>query len=127
MEAVVIVTVLVLVQYIYFGVQVGSARGKCGIKAPAMTGDPLFERTNRVHQNTLEQLIVLIPVMWIFARYVNPLWAAGFGVVYLVGRFIYSAAYRKDPSNRSMGFTMSLIPSAVMSVWVLIVAVMSYL
>ena len=77
--------------------------------------------------NTLEQLIVLIPVMWIFAHYVNPLWAAGFGVVYIVGRFIYSAAYRKDPSKRSLGFTLSMLPSAVMAVWVLIVAAMSYL
>lgn len=127
MEAVVIVTVLALVQYIYFGVQVGSVRGKSGIKAPAMSGDPLFERTNRVHLNTLEQLIVLIPVMWIFAHYVNPLWAAGFGAVYIVGRFIYSAAYRKDPANRSIGFMMSMLPSAVMAIWVLAVAVKSYL
>lgn len=127
MEAVVIVTVLALVQYIYFGVQVGSVRGKSGVKAPAMSGDPVFERTNRVHQNTLEQLIVLIPVMWIYAHYVNPLWAAGFGAVYIVGRFIYSAAYRKDPANRSMGFMISLLPGAVMAIWVLAVAVMSYL
>lgn len=127
MEAVVIVTVLALVQYIYFGVQVGSVRGKTGIKAPAMSGDPLFERTNRVHQNTLEQLVALIPVMWIFAHYVNPLWAAGFGVIYIVGRFIFSAAYIKDPANRSLGFMMSMLPIAVMAVWVLVVAVMSYL
>tara|TARA_R110000782_G_scaffold46015_2_gene101917 strand:- start:111 stop:494 length:384 start_codon:yes stop_codon:yes gene_type:complete len=127
MEAVVIVTVLALMQYIYFGVQVGSARAKSGVKAPAMFGDAHFERVNRIHMNTLEQLIVLIPVMWIFAHYVNPLWAAGFGVVYIVGRFIYSAAYRKDPSKRSLGFTLSMLPSAVMAVWVLIVAAMSYL
>lgn len=126
MEAVVIVTVLALVQYIYFGVQVGSARAKCGIKAPAMSGDAIFERANRVHMNTLEQLIVLIPLMWIFAHYVNSLWAAGFGVVYIVGRFIYNSAYRKDPSNRSMGFTLSMLPSVVMAVWVLIVSIMAY-
>lgn len=127
MEAVVIVTVLALMQFIYFGVQVGSVRGKTGVKAPAMSGDPLFERTNRVHQNTLEQLIALIPVMWIYAHYVNPLWAAGFGAIYIVGRFIYSAAYIKDPANRSMGFMMSMLPTAVMAIWVLVVAVMSYL
>ncbi len=127
MEAVVIVTVLALMQYIYFGVQVGSARARSGVKAPAMFGDADFDRINRVHGNTLEQLIVLIPIMWVFAHYVNALWAAGFGLVYLIGRFIYSAAYRKDPSNRSLGFTLSLLPSAVMAVWVLIVAVMSYL
>ena len=127
MEAVVIVTVLALVQYVYFGVQVGGARQKSGVKAPAIAGDQDFERVNRVHQNTLEQLVVLIPALWLYAHYVNPLWGAGFGVVYLVGRFIYSAAYKKDPSTRSVGFMMTFLPGAVMLLWVLVVAVLSYL
>ncbi len=127
MEAVVIVTVLALVQYVFFGIQVGGARGKSGLKAPATTGDEQFERANRVHQNSLEQLIVLIPALWLYAHYVNPLWGAGMGVVYLIGRFLYSAAYRKEPSTRSLGFTLSFLPGAVMLVWVLVVAVMSYL
>jgi len=127
MEAVVIVTILALLQYMFFGVQVGGARQKSGVKAPATSGDPLFERVNRVHQNTLEQLVVLVPVLWIYAHYVNPLWGAGMGVVYLIGRFIYSYAYAKDPSSRTLGFVLSYLPSAVMSVWVLVVAFMSYL
>jgi uncharacterized MAPEG superfamily protein len=127
MEAVVIVTILALVQYMYFGIQVGGARQKSGIKAPATSGDPQFERVNRVHQNTLEQLMVLIPALWIYAHYVNPLWGAGMGVVYLIGRVIYSFAYTKDPSSRSLGFMLSFLPGAVMSVWVLVVAILSYL
>ncbi len=126
MEAVAIVTILALMQYMFFGVQVGGARGKAGIKAPAMTGDAHFECVNRVHQNTLEQLVVFIPSLWLYAHYVNPTWGAGIGVVYLIGRFVYSAAYLKDPSSRAIGFTMSFLPGAVMSVWVLIVAVMHY-
>ncbi|MCH9004765.1 MAG: MAPEG family protein [Proteobacteria bacterium] len=126
MEAVVIVTVLALAQYMFFGVQVGAARQKSGVKAPATTGETQFECVNRVHQNTLEQLIVFIPALWIYAHYVDPLWGAGMGVVYLIGRFIYRAAYLKDPSTRTLGFSLSFLPGAVMSLWVLVVAVIAY-
>lgn len=127
MEAVVIVTVLALAQYMFFGVQVGAARQKSGVKAPATTGETQFECVNRVHQNTLEQLIVFIPALWIYAHYVDPLWGAGMGVVYLIGRFIYRAAYLNDPSGRTLGFTLSFLPGAVMSLWVLVVAVIAYI
>ncbi|MCH8249580.1 MAG: MAPEG family protein [Proteobacteria bacterium] len=126
MEAVVIVTVLALAQYMFFGVQVGAARQKSGVKAPATTGETQFECVNRVHQNTLEQLIVFIPALWIYAHYVDPLWGAGIGVVYLIGRFVYRAAYLKDPSTRTLGFSLSYLPGAVMSLWVLVVAVIAY-
>jgi glutathione S-transferase len=127
MEAVAIVTILALIQYTYFGIQVGGAHQKYGVKVPAMSGDQQFERVNRVHQNTLEQLLVLIPALWMYAYFVNPLWGAGLGVVYLIGRFIYSSAYKKDPSSRSLGFMLSFLPSTVMLAWVLVVASMSYL
>ena len=126
MEAVVIVTVLALMQYMFFGIQVGGAHQKYGVKAPTMSGDAEFDRVNRVHQNTLEQLIVLIPALWMYAHYVNPLWGAGMGVVYLIGRFNYRAEYLKDPSTRTLGFSLSFLPGAVMSVWVLIVAILKY-
>lgn len=119
MDAVVIVTILALLQYVYFGFQVGGMRGKTGIKAPAMTGDDRFERMNRVHQNTLEQLIMLLPAMWLFAQYVNPVWAAAMGAVYLFGRFVYRISYVKDPAKRSIGFVMSLLPGMIMLFWVL--------
>ena len=127
MEAVIIVTALALLQYMYFGFQVGGARGKSGVSAPATSGDEYFECINRVHQNTLEQLIILLPAMWMFAHYVNPLWGAGMGVVYLIGRAIYCIPYRKDPKSRGLGFTLSFLPGVVMTVWVMVVAAMSYL
>ena len=127
MEAVVIVTVLALMQYMYFGIQVGGAHQKFGIKAPSMSGDPQFDRVNRVHQNTLEQLIVLIPALWMYAHYVNPLWGAGMGAVYLIGRFIYRAEYTKDPATRTLGFSLSFLPGAIMAVWVLIVVALKYM
>ena len=126
MEAVVIVTVLALIQYVYFGFQVGSTRQKTGVKAPAMAGDPAFERMNRVHMNTLEQIVVFVPALWLYGTFINPYWGAGIGVIYLAGRFIYRAAYLKDPAGRGPGFMMTLLPTAVMLVWVLGDAVMSY-
>jgi len=126
MEAVVIITVLALIQYTVFGIQVGGIRQKTGTKAPTSTGPDEFERVNRVHLNTLEQLIVFLPALWLYAHYVNPLWGAGLGVVYLVGRVLYRSAYIKDPGGRTLGFSLTFLPSAVMLIWVLVVAVMHY-
>ncbi len=123
MEAVIIVTVLALMQYYWFGIEVGKMRAKHQCKAPAITGAPEFECMFRVQQNTLEQLVMFIPALWLFAEIVNPLWAAGLGVVYLIGRIIYRIAYVKDPGGRSAGFMISVLPTSVMLVWVLIAAV----
>jgi uncharacterized membrane protein YecN with MAPEG domain len=118
-----IVTALALLQFIVFGFKVGSAREKYGVKAPATTGNETFERRFRVQQNTLEQLILLIPGLYMYGRYVNPLWAAGLGIVYLVGREIYAASYVKDPTKRSLGFGLTILPVAVLIVGGLIGAV----
>jgi len=125
MEATVIVTFLALAQYSLFGIQVGSLRGKYDVIAPAQTGHEQFERMNRVHMNTLEQLVLFIPALWMHAYYANPLWGANIGLVFIVGRFIYKAEYLKDPASRSPGFAMTFIPSAVLLIWALVAAVLS--
>lgn len=127
MEAVIIVTVLALLQYNVFGILAAQTRGKAGINAPVMTGEPMVDRSRRVHQNTLEQLVFFIPVLWMFAYFINPLWAAGFGAVYLVGRMVFRAAYLKEPGSRTIGFSMTFMPSAIMAVWLLIKALLSYI
>ena len=124
MEATVIVTFLALGQFVLFGVQVGSLRGKHGIKAPATSGHEEYERMHRVHQNTMEQLVVFLPALWIHAYYANPLWGAVIGLVYITGRFIYKSAYLKDPASRGPGFTMSFVPSAVLLIWALVAVVL---
>ncbi|MCO4810628.1 MAG: MAPEG family protein [Gammaproteobacteria bacterium] len=123
MEATVIVTFLVLAQYVLFGIQVGEMRSRYGVKGPAITGHDEFERMNRVHQNTMEQLVLFLPALWIHAQYANPLWGAGLALVFIAGRFIYRAEYLKDPNSRSPGFSMSFIPSAILLIWALVVAV----
>jgi uncharacterized MAPEG superfamily protein len=123
MEAVAIVTILALGQFVLFSIQVGSMRVKHGIKAPAVTGHPNFERMFRIQQNTMEQLVAFIPAIWIFGYFVNPFWGAAIGLVFIVGRFIYRASYLKDPASRGLGFTITFLSTAILLVWSLFVAV----
>jgi len=123
MDAVIIVTILAIMQFYWFGIEVGKMRAKHQCKAPAITGAPEFERMFRVQQNTMEQLVMFLPVLWLFAKAVNPLWAAGMGGVYLLGRAMYRVAYVKDPKGRSAGFMLSVLPTTVMLIWVLVVTV----
>ena len=58
------IVMLALVQYFYFIIEVGRARGRFGVAAPATSGNEEFERYFRVQQNTLEQLIMFIPAIY---------------------------------------------------------------
>jgi glutathione S-transferase len=109
-----IVTALALLQFVVFGFKVGGARGRYGVKAPAITGNEIFERYFRVQQNTLELLVVFIPGLYLFSRYFNPLIAVGLGVIYLAGRELYAASYVKDPAKRGAGYGMSFLPIALL-------------
>jgi glutathione S-transferase len=108
-EAIAIVTALALMQVIAFSYLVGKARGTYGVHAPAVSGNANFEREFRVHQNTLEQLVAVIPAMWMFGMYVHALTAAGLGLVFIISRFIYRNAYLTDPKSRSPGFGIGAV------------------
>lgn len=122
-----IVTALAVLQFVVFGFRVGAARGRYGVKAPAITGNDIFERHFRVQQNTLEQLIVFLPGIYLFARYFNPLVAAALGVVYLVGRELYAFTYVKDPAKRDVGYGMTFLPMVILVAGGLIGAVRAIL
>jgi glutathione S-transferase len=109
-----IVTALALLQFMVFGFKVAKARGRYGIVAPAISGNEIFERYFRVQQNTLEQLIVFLPALYVFNHYYSPLVAAALGVVYLIGREIYAFTYVKDPKKRELGFVLTVLPLAIL-------------
>lgn len=123
MPYVAIVTVVALLQFFWFGWQVGVARSKYNIPAPAVSGNEAFERVFRVHMNTLEQLVVFLPALWIFASFISPIWAAALGAVFIIGRALYARSYVKDPQSRSAGFAMSAIPVLLLMIGILIWAV----
>ena len=109
-----LVTIAALLVYVWMGVRVGKARAKSGVAAPAMTGDPILERHIRVHYNTLEWLPIFLAGLWLFAIYWNDLFAAGLGLVWIVGRIIYALGYVADPKKREAGFLIQLAATAIL-------------
>ncbi len=111
-----LVTLLALLVYLWILRRVSSARSKHDIKAPAITGHPEFERKLRVQQNTLELLIMFIPSLWIFSLTVQVLVGAALGLIFIIGRIIYAISYPADPTKRSLGFGLSIIPILILMI-----------
>ncbi|MGH6693324.1 MAG: MAPEG family protein [Gammaproteobacteria bacterium] len=114
MELVAVVAGLALLELVYFGLQTGRARGRYKIEAPAVTGHPIFERHFRVQQNSIEQIVVFLPALFLFATYVHAPTAAALGAVYVIGRLVYERGYVADPAKRGPGFGLSFIPSVIL-------------
>lgn len=114
MEYATLVILLALAQYLVFTTQTGLNRGRLGIKAPAMSGDEVWERILRVQQNTAEQLLVFVPATVAFAYYLQPLWVLIPGVIYLVGRQLYAYTYVKDPTKRAPGMVLTFFANALL-------------
>jgi uncharacterized membrane protein YecN with MAPEG domain len=109
-----LVTLLSLLVYFWMSFRVATARRTSGIQAPAMTGDPLLERTIRGHYNTLEWLPIYLASLWLFAIYWNDTVAAVMGMVWIVGRILYALGYSADASKRSTGFLIQAVATAVL-------------
>ncbi|NNF16347.1 MAG: MAPEG family protein [Gammaproteobacteria bacterium] len=125
MEYSAIITSLALFQLVFFAINTGRARGKANIKAPAMTGDPIYERTVRVHMNSLENAVVFIPALWMFNHYWDPRVGAAVGLIYIAGRFVYMRSYIADPASRGPGFGISFSSEVFLLAGALIGAVMT--
>ncbi len=111
MSLVHLVIALALVEFLYFGWAVSTARERYKVLAPATTGNPTFECYFRVQANTLEQLIIFLPSIVIFAHYWGPHIAAALGAVFIIGRAMYFYGYTRAPDRRSAGFLVSALPN----------------
>jgi glutathione S-transferase len=116
MEFTALVILAALAQYLFFSIRVAMARGRYGVQAPATSGDETWDRLFRVQMNTLEQLVVFIPALVLFSLYVSDSWAVLPGLVYLVGRQLYSHAYVSNPKSRGPGMGLTLFASVILMV-----------
>ena len=127
MEPVAVVTVLAVFQVFSFAYLVGKQRVKHGVKAPAIAGEPEFERAFRIHQNTVEQMVIFIPSLWLFGYYVNALIGAGLGLVFVISRFIYRKSYLNEPTSRTAGFGIGALMMMTLMIGGLIGAIQSWI
>uniref|UniRef100_Q07UA7 Membrane-associated proteins in eicosanoid and glutathione metabolism (MAPEG) n=1 Tax=Rhodopseudomonas palustris (strain BisA53) TaxID=316055 RepID=Q07UA7_RHOP5 len=110
-----IVTLLAVMFYFYTSVQVARARVAYDVKAPAISGNPDFERIFRVQMNTLEWMPIFLPALWLFAIYLSDGFAAALGLVWIVGRIIYMVGYAAAASKRGAGFAVQSV--AAIALW----------
>jgi glutathione S-transferase len=109
-----LITLLAVMVYTFSGVRAGQARRATGIKAPATTGNPEFERAFRAQMNTLEWMPIFLPSLWLFAIYIGDAIAAGIGVVWIIGRILYIFSYAKAAEKRGPGFLIQALAALVL-------------
>jgi glutathione S-transferase len=107
-------TCLAMLVYAWTIFLCGRARGAYGVKAPAVTGHPEFEKRLRAQQNTLEQLMLFVPSLWVFSLAVSPFWGGIVGLVFVGGRILYVASYIRDPASRGAGFVIGALAVAIL-------------
>lgn len=111
-----LVTCLAVLFYMFAAFRVGRARLEYGVKAPAIAGNPEFERLYRVQMNTLEWMPIFLPSLWLFAVYVSDWVAALLGLVWIAGRILYMTSYSKAAERRAPGFAIQALASAALLV-----------
>jgi glutathione S-transferase len=109
-----LVTCLTILFYFFTSVQVAKARVAFGIKAPAISGNPDFERVFRVQMNTLEWMPVLLPSLWLFAIYISDAIAAVLGLVWIAGRILYMTGYSQAAEKRGTGFGIQALATFIL-------------
>lgn len=110
-----LVTLLAALLMVLTAMNVGRARVRYGIKAPAMTGHELFERASRIQMNTLESAITMLPALWVYAAFIGDRGAGAMGGIWICARIWYALAYHSDPAKRSGGFVLSFL--AFVGLW----------
>ena len=110
-----LVTLLTALFYFLTALNVAKLRGRTGIKVPAMSGHPDFERAFCIQLNTLEWLPIFLPSLWLFAIYIGDSIAAAIGAVWIIGRIVYAIGYSKDAIKRRPGFLIQAL--ATVALW----------
>ncbi len=117
------VTLASMVMYVWVFANVGAARKKFKVAPPCCEGPVEFQSVLRVQANTVEQMVLFYPALWMCAAFFSDMWAAIGGLIWVVGRIIYAVGYYQAPAKRSTGFLISSfggVALMVCTIWGLI-------
>jgi glutathione S-transferase len=108
MQSVPLIVLLTILLLFWTMAEVGRARARTGVKAPATSGPPEFERAFRVQMNTIEQTVMFLPALWLCATYFRADVAVIAGLVWIIGRVWFALGYYRAAEKRGIGFMVSL-------------------
>ena len=106
------VTILAVLFTFLASARVGALRVKHKIEAPATVGHPEFERAIRVHMNTIESLVLFLPLLWLASLLYSSLLAPALGGIWLIGRVIYMVGYMSEAAKRGPGAIITMLATA---------------
>ncbi len=104
-----LITASALLLYVIVTINVGRARFKYKVSPPQVTGNPDFERVLRVQQNSVEQMILFLPSLWLFSQFISPIWGSAIGAVWIIGRILFAWGYYQAAEKRALGFGISTL------------------
>jgi glutathione S-transferase len=116
MRFTILATFSALLTYCWFLLKVGQARKTFGVEAPKTTGNADFERIFRVQQNTVEQMVLFLPSLWLFGFYVSDILAGLLGLSWTAARALYAADYYADARKRGPGAALTFLIGIVLLV-----------
>lgn len=119
LSVVTLIMVLAVIEVMVLGFLVARARDQYGVRAPATTGHPAWERINRAHQNSIEQLVLFIPLFLAYCFNTGLQTGIVLGLVFLVARIVYAVGYVRDPERRAVGAFLTF----AVQVWLAVGAV----
>ena len=110
----VLATLATMVLYGWITANVGRARTRYNVPAPHVTGSEDFQRVYRVQCNTVEQLALYLPLLWLAAALTHDWYAALVGALWIFGRYLYAIGYYSDAGKRRLGFMLNLFALALL-------------
>ncbi|HKD47809.1 MAG TPA: MAPEG family protein [Rhizomicrobium sp.] len=122
------VTILTALVLIHAMVMVGPARRRHNIWPPAMTGHPDVERALRAQANSIEQVVIFLPLLWVATIYFQGWVPPALGAIWCIGRFLYTIGYNREASKRGPGFLIAVVATLgllILSIWGVVVSWMA--
>jgi uncharacterized membrane protein YecN with MAPEG domain len=112
-----IATLLAVLIALGTAILVARTRARVRIFPPVMTGSPELECALRVQANTVEQIVIFLPALWLAALYFQGWIPPAIGLLWCLGRVLYALGYRADkPGRREPGFIMAMLSTIALIV-----------
>ena len=104
------VTLLAVLVALWTAILVARTRRRVGIAPPATSGSPELDCALRTQGNTVEQIVIFLPALWLATLYFQG-WIPGvLGALWCIGRIVYALGYRAEkPGARAPGFGISVL------------------